>query len=103
MDKNCYVEPVNKIVLDSVIRNSDNALLSISGMGCENCATRVRNALLILDGVHHAEILLNFGMAEVYYDNGKVSIDTLIGAVMGAGNDGRHQYQAQVAAGQTPW
>jgi copper chaperone CopZ len=101
MDENCHVEPVNKIALDSVIRNADNALLTVTGMGCRNCATRVRNALLMLDGVHHAEIFLNFGMAEVYYDGRRISAEALTGAVAGAGNDGRHQYQAEIVSRQS--
>lgn len=98
MDKNCYVEPINKTALDSVIRNADSVLLSVSGMGCENCATRVRNGLLLLDGVFHAETNLNLGMAEVFFDEKKISIESLIGAVADAGNDGHHQYHAEVAS-----
>lgn len=98
MDENCYVEPVNKTALDSVVRNADSALLSVSGMGCQNCATRVRNGLLLLDGVFHAEIYLNMGMAEVFYDGRKVFAGVLVSAVAGAGNDGRHRYRAEVVA-----
>ena len=98
MDENCYVEPINKTALDSVIRNADSALLSVSGMGCQNCATRVRNSLLSLDGVIHAEIYLNMGMAEVFFDEKKVSVEALVGTVARAGNDGRHQYLAEVVA-----
>jgi copper chaperone CopZ len=96
MDEKCYVEPINKTALDSVIRNADSTLLSVSGMGCQNCATRVRNGLLSLDGVFHAEISLNMGMAEVFYDGRKISDEALVNAVAGAGNDGRHQYSAEV-------
>ena len=98
MDENCYVEPINKTALDSVIHNADSALLSVSGMGCQNCATRVRNSLLSLDGVIHAEIYLNMGMAEVFFDEKKVSVEALVGTVARAGNDGRHQYLAEVVA-----
>jgi len=96
MSENCHVEPIQKSALDHVIRSADRVLLSISGMGCPNCATRVRNGLLSLDGVHDAEVMLNMRMAEVYFDQKKVSAETLIRAVAGAGNDGRHNYQAQV-------
>ena len=67
-------------------------------MGCQNCATRVRNGLLLLDGVFHAEIYLNMGMAEVFYDGRKVSAEVLVSTVAGAGNDSRHQYRAEVVA-----
>jgi len=97
MDEKCRVEPINKTALDSVIRSADNILLSVSGMGCQNCATRVQNGLLTLDGVFHVEMNLGMGMAEVFYDAKKHSVDDLIGAVAGAGNDGRHQYRAEIA------
>lgn len=81
-----------------MIRNADSALLSISGMGCQNCATRVRNGLLLLEGVFHAEISLNMGMAEVFYDGKKISTEALVNAVAEAGNDGRYEYRAEVVA-----
>ena len=95
MSANCHVEPIQKTALDHVIQNADRILLSISGMGCPNCATRVRNGLLSLDGVHDAEVLLNMRMAEVYFDEKKISAEMLVQAVAGAGNDGHHHYQAQ--------
>jgi len=96
MSDNCYVEPIPKTALDHVIQNADRILLSISGMGCQNCAALVRNSLVSLEGVHDAEVLLNMQMAEIYFDENKVSAVVLIQAVAGAGNDSRHRYQAQV-------
>jgi copper chaperone CopZ len=78
------------------LQNADSVLLAISGMGCENCVTRVRNSLLMLDGVHGADLFLNMAMAEVYFDSNLVSAKTLVAAVAKAGNDGRHQYQARI-------
>ena len=98
MDQNCHVEPIQKTVLDSVLKNADTTLLAVSGMGCPNCAARVRNGLVSLEGVHHAETYLDTGLAEVYFDGGKVTPEMLIEAV--AGNDGRHHYEA-VVAGQS--
>ena len=95
MSDNCYVEPIQKSALDHVIQSADRIMLIISGMGCSNCATRVRNGLLLLDGVHDAEVLLNMRMAEVFFDGKKVTTEMLIQAVAGAGNDARHNYQAQ--------
>lgn len=96
MSDNCYIEPIQKTALDHVIQSADRILLSISGMGCPTCATRVRNGLLLLDGVHDAEVMLNMHMAEVYFDEKKVSAEILVRAVAEAGNDGRHNYLAQV-------
>ncbi len=100
MDQNCHVEPIQKTVLDSVLKNADTTLLAVSGMGCPNCAARVRNGLVSLDGVHHAEIYLDPGLAQVYFDGGKVTPEMLIDAVAFADNDGRHHYEA-VVAGQS--
>jgi copper chaperone CopZ len=97
MDQNCHVEPIQKTVLDSVLRNADTTLLAVSGMGCPNCAARVRNGLVSLDGVHHAEIYLGAGLAEVFFDSNKVILEMLIKAVADSGNDGRHHYEAVIA------
>ena len=99
MDEKCYVEPINKTVSEDQLSKVDSsALLTIRGMGCENCATRVRNSLLSLDGVSAAVILLNMGMAEINYDSRKVSPQMLVDAVSRAGNDGRHEYRAELVA-----
>ena len=98
MSDNCHVEPIRKTVLDHVIQNADRILLSVSGMGCANCATRVRNSLLSLNGVHDANVMLNMRMAEVYFDQKKVNSEAILQAVIAAGNDGRHNYLASVVA-----
>lgn len=97
MDENCYVEPIykNEAGADQ-LRNADSALLAIWGMGCPNCATRVRNSLLSVEGVLEAEVYLNMALAEVRYDGRKISPNALVEAVSRAGNDGRHEYRAQI-------
>jgi len=97
MDENCYVEPIYKNTASAdELRHADNALLAVWGMGCPNCVTRVRNSLLSVEGVYGADIYLNMAMAEVRYDSKKVSDAALIDAVSNAGNDGRHEYRAQL-------
>jgi len=98
MDENCYVEPINKTTSADQIRKADSALLAVSGMGCENCAMRVRNSLLSLEGVYEADVYLNMAMAEVSYDSNKVAAGMLVDAVSRAGNDGRHEYRAELVA-----
>ena len=100
MDENCYVEPIYKDAPVDEIRNTDCAVLTVRGMGCENCATRVRNSLLSLEGVYGVDVYLNMAMAEVRYDSRKVSTVTLVNAVSRAGNDGRHQYHAELIAAE---
>jgi len=98
MDENCYVEPVYKNATTDEVRNADNALLAIEGMGCQNCLTRVRNSLLSLEGVYAADVYLNMAMAEVSFDSQKVTGKMLVDAVSQAGNDGRHEYRAELVA-----
>ena len=99
MSENCYVEPIYKNTVSAAeLQNADSALLAVWGMGCENCATRVRNSLLSVDGVYGVDVYLNMAMAEVRYDSRRVSETNLIEAVARAGNDGRHEYRAQLIA-----
>jgi copper chaperone CopZ len=98
MNDNCNVEPINKTALDHVLDNADRILLSISGMGCQNCATRVGNSLFSLEGVYDANVMLNLRLAEIYFDEKRVTPDTLLLAVTTAGNYGHHNYQAEVVA-----
>lgn len=98
MDENCYVEPIYKSASADQIRNADSALLAVCGMGCENCATRVRNSLLAVEGVYGVDVYLNMALAEVRYDSQKVSAKILVEAVARAGNDGRHEYRAQLVS-----
>ena len=98
MEENCYVEPMYKAASADQIRNADTALLAIGGMGCQNCATRIRNSLLSLEGVYFVDIYLNLAIAEVSFDGQKVSVKLLIEAVSRAGNDGRHEYNAELVA-----
>jgi len=102
MDDNCHVEPIYKDTISAEkLRNADNALLAVWGMGCENCAMRVRNSLLSVEGVFGVDVYLNMAMAEVRYDGKKVLPETLVTAVADAGNDGRHEYRAQLVSGET--
>jgi len=97
MDENCHVEPIYKdAVSPETLRNADFALLAVWGMGCPNCATRVRNSLLSVDGVLGVDVYLNMAMAEVRYDSKKILPEVLVTAVAHAGNDGRHEYRAQL-------
>ena len=99
MDENCYVEPVYKnAVSNDEMSKADSALLTVQGMGCENCVTRVRNSLLSLEGVYGVDVYLNMAMAEVSFDSQKVSAKMLVEAVARAGNDGPHEYLAQLVA-----
>jgi len=101
MDENCYVEPIYKDVVSAhQLQTADTATLVVWGMGCENCVTRVRNSLLTLDGVFGVDVYLNMAVAEVSYNQEKISAHQLVEAVSAAGNDGRHQYRAELVAAE---
>lgn len=57
----------------------------VSGMMCGGCENAVKKALEAIDGVNAASADHNRGVAEVDYDENRVSHDQLKAAVEGAG------------------
>ncbi len=100
MDENCHVEPIYKTASAEQIRKADIATLMIQGMGCENCATRVRNSLLALDDVYGVDVYLIMGLAEIRYNSQRITPSVLVEAIFRAGNDDRHQYRAVLVASE---
>ena len=98
MDASCHVEPIQKMSTADEQKNVELALLSVSGMGCINCANRVRNSLLSLNGVIDAYVDHTAGIAQVSFKPNIETIDNLISAVTNAGGDGRHAYEARLLA-----
>jgi copper chaperone CopZ len=94
MDATCHVEPLHKIVTDEEQQTTTLIMLGVQGMGCRNCAARVRNNLLALNGVIEAEVDHLAGTADVEFNPNLVAVPALLAAVAQAGNDGRHRYQA---------
>ena len=93
---NCHVEPIEKQFDESALHSAQVAYLSVSGMGCLRCATRVRNGLLMLEGVLLADVTLEMMIAAVAYDPKQITLVDLKQAVTDAGNDGKHSYRAEV-------
>src|SRR5512138_1437439 len=103
MDDKCYVKPVEKAVTLEQIQTADRAILSVGGMGCLDCAMRVHNSLVAVDGVYRADVYVELAAADIFFDGRMVSLDVLKEAVRRAGNDGQHEYFAQVIlADQNP-
>ena len=96
MDENCHVEPLQKTATAEEQQTTTSALLAVWGMGCPNCAARVRNSLLSLKGVVDAEVDHTIGMAEVVFNPSLTTVPALIEAVARAGGDRRHRYRAQL-------
>lgn len=98
MDTDCHVEPIQKMLTAEEQNKVELALLAVSGMGCSNCANRVRNSLLSLYGVVDAYVDHSAGVAQVSFNPAIETIDELISAVAHAGGDGRHTYGAKLLA-----
>lgn len=96
MDPNCYVEPVQKAVNVEDLAEARIVGLAVSGMGCVNCGTRVRNRLLTIEGVVSADVDWERGVAFVDFVPTKTTVDALLSAVTAAGDDGHHDYRAKV-------
>ena len=96
MEEQCHVEPIQKVASVDELSEAHIAALAVSGMGCVNCGTRIRNSLLALDGVVSADVDWERGLALVDYVPTRTTVDTLVRAVAAAGGDGYHSYQAQV-------
>ncbi len=94
----CYVEALDKPIAPGALATARAAYLLIGGMGCPACAMRVRNALLMLDGVVAVHVHLQRGLAQVLYDPAQISPERFPAAVATADPEGRHRYTAQLLA-----
>lgn len=61
--------------------------LDVKGMTCGHCKMAVTNALEELDGVKSVEVSVEEGKASVEYDDAKVNVDQMKGAVEEQGYD----------------
>ena len=99
MDATCHVEPIQKEISIEDRNAAEMIILAVWGLGCENCANRVRNSLLKLEGVVSADIGLAHVLALVDYLPSKTNLSEIVRAVAAAGNDGRHHYRAEIIPG----
>jgi len=95
-EHNCHVEPVEKPLDKEALKSAMAAYFGVSGMGCQNCAARVRNGLLGVEGVLLSDVFLEKNVAVAAYDPAMVTTEDMLNAVTAAGNDGRHHYEAQL-------
>lgn len=96
MDCSVYVKPVEKLVSPVDYEEARMVMLAVDGMGCTNCATRIHNSLMSVDGVLEAHVYYNLQLAEVIFDPGNTSPADFVQAISHAGNNGQHNYQARV-------
>ena len=94
MQANCQVTRVEKDATKEELAVTQAARLGVSGMGCPNCAARVRNGLISLTGIVEAAVDHIAGTADVVYNPKLVGLEGMLAAVASAGNDGKHRYRA---------
>jgi copper chaperone CopZ len=99
--ENCHVEPIVKQATPLEQAQLADGHLLIRGMGCPNCAARVRNSLLSLEGVVDAIVDHNIGAGRVIYNPTLVTSHELEGAVRAAGGDGRHEYSGKLVPAES--
>ncbi len=95
MSNDCHVEPLWKTATTEELQQVTSALLAVKGLGCPNCALRVRNSLLAVRGVVEAHVVHEIGVAEIVFNPSLTNVPALIEAVARAGNDGHHAYSAR--------
>ena len=98
MSENCHVDPTQKTPTSEELNSSHTTFLAIYGMGCPNCAARVRNSVLSLYGVSGADVDHQAGMGRVVFNPDLTTVTAIIDAVAQAGVDGRHEYGAALLA-----
>ena len=96
MSDNCHVEPIQKTPNPVELSSQKTSYLEIWGMGCPNCAARVRNTLVAVPGVIEAQVNHQRGVGAVLYNPTLVAEQDLVNAVARAGGDGRHEYGARL-------
>ncbi len=92
----CSVRATDKPVDPAALHGSAVAVLRVTGMGCGNCANRVRNGLLALPGVLAAQVDLGEGLVRVNFRPNDTELQNLLEAVSDAAHDGQHQYRASL-------
>lgn len=99
----CHVDPRMVRVSDDERRSAEIQQLALAGLGCPNCANRVRNALLTAPGVVDVEVDLSSALATVWYRRERTGVPNLVDAVAGAGRGTHHRYLAvPVTPGAAP-
>jgi copper chaperone CopZ len=91
---NCHVIPISKEVRAGDLEPYSMVRLALSGLGCINCANRVRNALLSCPSVVDAEVDLGAAQADVWYLPEHIGPLGLTKVVSLAGKGTHHQYRA---------
>lgn len=90
----CCVQPIERKATRPAQATAGIRLV-IAGMGCPNCAMRVRNAIVSVEGVTDADVNLVPPVSHVLYDADRVTVEQLLAAVAAAGQGTHHEYRAR--------
>ena len=102
MEHDCHVEPIQKVASADEQEQIELVLLAVWGMGCPNCANRVRNSVLSIYGVTATYVDHAAGIAQISYNPNFVKIDSLISAIRWAGRGSKYAYGARLLATVLP-
>ncbi len=89
-------KPLHKPVDNALLCMAMTAYLEVWNMDCSHCGIWVRNALLQLDGVFIADVLLKYGIVAVTYDPARLTTDDLFEVVAAVGKDVCRYYGASL-------
>ena len=90
----CHVTPISTEVDFLDLESTYTVRLALSGLGCVNCANRIRNALLSCPAVVDAEVDLAAAQADVWYIPDQIGPLGLTRVVSGAGTGTHRRYRA---------
>ncbi len=90
------IERLDSLDVDHLFSNAYEAKVSIVGMNCPGCATRVHNTLMQCAGVYAVEVSLRNAFAIVLYDPGRICSHLIEEAVSDAGAIGPHRFSVRV-------
>ncbi len=92
---NCHVDKIPSPTVTTAA-GTQAVALRLGGLGCQNCANRVHNALACTPGVTLVHVNLASGTAIVHIDQHRLRAWELPAVIRSAGVDSRHHYDAVV-------
>lgn len=88
------IQPRASRATPGALRSATILDLAIAGMGCDNCAHRIRNGLLTQSGVVEAEFDALTSLGRVWYDSSLVAVEEIVAVIAVLGESTQHQYLA---------
>lgn len=89
------VDPIASKAAAETLSGAQSVDLAIAGMGCSNCANRIRNALLAIPPVLEVRVNVPSSLAHVWYDGSRIGIAEIVAAVGVIGETTHHRFIAE--------